>query len=141
MRTRDSGPVPNPLRRHDAWFPGHGLDVASLHQVAFEIVGEHDFSSFCKRPKVAPGEEPVSLVRRVTEASWVDVGNGELVFHIAGSAFCHQMVRSIVGFHVAIGRGKRSAGEMRAVLAAKDRRVAEQPAPPHGLTLMAVHYD
>ena len=79
-------------------------------------------------------------MRRITEAGWSDVGDGELVFEIAGSAFCHQMVRSIVGFHVAVGRGKRSAGEVRSVIAACDRRFAEQPAPPHGLTLVDVTY-
>ncbi len=133
--------VPDPFSARFAWWVPEPLNLPVMQLACDPLLGEHDFSSFCKRPKVAPGEEPVSLVRRVTEASWVDIGDGELVFHIAGSAFCHQMVRSIVGFHVAIGRGKRSAGEMRAVLAAKDRRVAEQPAPPHGLTLMAVRYD
>jgi tRNA pseudouridine38-40 synthase len=133
-------PVPDPFSARFAWWVPEPLRLPLMQLACDPLLGEHDFSSFCKRPKVAPGEEPVSLTRRVTEATWNDLGDGELVFEIAGSAFCHQMVRSIVGFHAAVGRGKRSAGEVRAVLAARDRQVAEQPAPPHGLTLVAVHY-
>jgi tRNA pseudouridine38-40 synthase len=51
------------------------------------------------------------------------------------------MVRSIVGFLVAVGRGKRRADETASVLAARDRAAAGQPAPPHGLTLWQVDYD
>jgi tRNA pseudouridine38-40 synthase len=63
-----------------------------------------------------------------------------LRFEIEGSAFCHQMVRSIVGFLVATGRGKRQPEETLTVLAARDRSFAEQPAPPHGLVLWHVDY-
>jgi tRNA pseudouridine38-40 synthase len=133
-------PAPDPFLARYAWWVPEPLNVPVMQLACDPFLGEHDFSSFCKRPKVAPGADPASLVRRVTEATWVDSGDGELVFQIAGSAFCHQMVRSIVGFHVAVGRGKRSAGEARAVLAARDRQAAEQPAPPHGLTLVSVAY-
>ncbi len=103
------------------------------------LLGEHDFSSFCRRPKRDDDDE-VSLVRRVSGARWTDLGDGLLRFEIEGSAFCHQMVRSIVGFHVAVGRGRRSAGELMGVLAARDRNAAGSPAPPHGLTLQTVDY-
>lgn len=133
-------PVPDPFTSRYAWWVPQPLNVAVMRLACDPFLGQHDFSSFCKRPKVGPGEDPVSLVRRIDEATWTDRGDGELVFEIAGSAFCHQMVRSIVGFHVAVGRGKRSAGEIMGVLAAKSRQVAEPPAPPHGLTLIDVTY-
>jgi tRNA pseudouridine38-40 synthase len=133
-------PTPDPFSARFAWWVPQPLNVAVMQLACEPFLGEQDFSSFCKRPKVGPGEEPLSLVRRITEARWSDLGDGELVFEIAGSAFCHQMVRSIVGFHVAVGRGKRSAGEVRGVLAARDRQAAEQPAPPHGLTLVDIAY-
>ena len=133
-------PVPDPFSARFAWWVPEPLNLAVMRLACDPFLGTQDFSSFCKRPKVGPGEEPFSLVRRIIEASWTDRGDGELVFDIAGSAFCHQMVRSIVGFHVAVGRGKRSAGEVRSVLAAKSRHVAEPAAPPHGLTLTSVIY-
>ena len=68
-------------------------------------------------------------------------GEGVLRFEIEGSAFCHQMVRSIVGLLVAIGTGKRQADEVPAILAARDRAASEQPAPSAGLTLWQVDYD
>lgn len=133
-------PIPDPFSARFAWWVPQPLNVALMRLACDPFLGTQDFSSFCKRPKVGPGEEPFSLMRRVTSATWTDLGEGELVFEIAGSAFCHQMVRSIVGFHVAVGRGKRTAGELRSVLAAKSRHVAEPAAPPHGLTLMSVIY-
>jgi tRNA pseudouridine38-40 synthase len=133
-------PQPDPFSARFAWWVAEPLHLPVMKLACDPLLGEHDFSSFCRRPKVAPGEEPASLVRRVTRAQWSDRGDGLLEFEIAGSAFCHQMVRSIVGFHVAVGRGKRSAGELRSVVAARDRRSAESPAPPHGLTLWSIDY-
>lgn len=133
-------PVADPFSARSAWWVPQPLNVALMSLACDPFLGMQDFSSFCKRPKVAPGEEPISLVRRIDEAKWTNLGNGRLVFDIAGSAFCHQMVRSIVGFHVSVGLGKRSAGEVRGVLEARDRQPAEPAAPPHGLTLVAVEY-
>lgn len=140
---------PSPFHADTMWWVAEPLDLASMRLACDPLIGEHDFSSFCRRPKstrasadVDAGEgSDVSLVRRVTRAQWFDLGDGVLRFEIHGSAFCHQMVRSIVGFHVAVGRGRRSAGELLGVMAARDRNAAVSPAPPHGLTLWAVDYD
>ncbi len=143
---------PDPLLARSVWHIASPLDLSVMRLACDPILGEHDFSSFCRRPKRKRGLEEsgaegsasasssVSLVRRVDRARWHDAGDGLLEFHIEGSAFCHQMVRSIVGFHVAVGRGKRSAGELRSVLGARNRDAAEQPAPPHGLNLLGVMY-
>ncbi len=132
---------PSPFEADTMWWVPEPLNLASMRLACDPIIGEHDFSSFCRRPKpVNDDGAEVSLVRRVTRAHWSDLGGGVLRFEIDGSAFCHQMVRSIVGFHVAVGRGRRSAGELRGVLAARDRNAAASPAPPHGLTLWAVDY-
>ncbi len=133
-------PSPNPFLARYAWHVPEPLNIATMRLACDPLLGEQDFSSFCRRPKVGPGQPPASLVRRVNDATWNDLGDGRLEFLISGSAFCHQMVRSIVGFHVAVGRGKRVAGELKWVLNAKDRAKAEQPAPPQGLTLTAVTY-
>lgn len=134
-------PVPDPFLARTAWWVPEPLDREAMAAAAQPLVGEHDFASFCRRPKVADGGVEPSLVRRVTGVRWTEMEPGDVLrFEIEGSAFCHQMVRSIVGFLVAVGRGKRRPDETAAVLAAADRSAAEQPAPPHGLTLWQVDY-
>ncbi len=64
-----------------------------------------------------------------------------LAFEIEANAFCHQMVRSLVGTLVDVGRGRKRASDMVWILRSADRQQASQPAPPQGLTLMAVRYD
>jgi tRNA pseudouridine38-40 synthase len=135
-------PVADPFLAATAWWVPEPLDLDAMTGAAQALVGEHDFASFCRRPKVANGEEEASLVRRVTGVRWSVLDPPDVLrFEIEGSAFCHQMVRSIVGFLVAVGRGKRRPDETAAVLAARDRAKAEQPAPPHGLTLWQVDYE
>jgi tRNA pseudouridine38-40 synthase len=136
--------VPDPLLARTAWWVGAPLDVSAMEAACLHLLGEHDFSSFCRKPKPGPDQdgnvvEP-SLVRRVIGARWVTLEDDILRFEIEGSAFCHQMVRSIVGFLVAVGTGKRSSEDLPGVLAARDRAAAEQPAPPHGLNLWQVDY-
>jgi tRNA pseudouridine38-40 synthase len=138
--------VDDPFLARTGWWVPKPLDVEAMNRACVHLVGERDFSSFCRKPKTRPGQgagevdEP-SLVRRVTSAGWIDLGDGLLRFDIAGSAFCHQMVRSIVGFMVGVGTGKRDADELPGVIDAGDRSRAENPAPPHGLTLWDVSYD
>lgn len=132
--------VPDPFLAPTAWWVPEPLDVGAMNAAAAHVIGEHDFSSFCRRPRRTTADE-ISLVRHVRSAAWTTHEPGDvLLFEIEGSAFCHQMVRSIVGFLVAVGRGRRQADEIPAVLAARDRAVADQPAPPHGLTLWSVTY-
>ncbi|MBV9410659.1 MAG: tRNA pseudouridine(38-40) synthase TruA, partial [Acidimicrobiia bacterium] len=90
---------------------------------------------FCRLP-----QPDVSLVRRVHDARWIGLGDGLLRFDIEASSFCHQMVRSIVGTMVDIGRGKKKAADMVSIIRAEDRATAGQPAPPHGLCLWEVLY-
>ncbi len=133
-------PVPDPFLAATSWWVSQPLDLRAMQLGCDPLIGEHDFSSFCRRVKVAEGEQPPSLVRRVIDARWEDAGDGILRFHIEGRAFCHQMVRSVVGTLVEMGSGRRRAGEMAAILRARDRSVAGQPAPPHGLVLWGVRY-
>ena len=151
-------PVPDPFLASTSWWVPGPLDVAAMNDAASSLLGEHDFSSFCRRPK---GEVEASLVRRVFTAQWTSVpldvgapGAGSdaadqgaadpdaalLRFEIAASAFCHQMVRSIVGALVRVGTGRLEPGAVAALLAAQDRDGAPQLAPPQGLTLWQVGY-
>lgn len=133
-------PEPDPFSARVAWHVDRPLSLPALRLACDPLIGEHDFATFCRRPKRADGEE-ASLVRRVTEAAWHDDGGGRLRFEIEATAFCHQMVRSIVGTLVAVGLGRMSAGEVGPALRARDRSRAGDLAPPHGLTLWAVRYD
>ena len=135
---------PMPFAARTEWWVKDTLDLDAMNAACPPIIGQHDFSSFCRRPKQGDREEPHSLVRRVDRAAWTehidDSGHRRLRFEIEGSAFCHQMVRSLVGMHVAVGLGKRSSSEVAGVLAAQDRNAAPSPAPPQGLTLWQVTY-
>ena len=129
----DRGPAPDPLRRHEAWFPGRVVDLQLMREVAADLVGEHDFSSFCRHV------EGKSNVRRLTSAEWVENGDF-LEFWVKANAFCHQMVRSLVGHTYDIGRGFTEPGSTAAVIAARDRSQVATVAPAHGLTLWEVGY-
>ena len=136
-------PVPDPFLAVSTWHVDRPLDLRLMRLACDPLIGEHDFSSFCRRPKRPDGEPPATLVRRVTSARWDDVGDvpGRLLrFEIVANAFCHQMVRSIVGTMVEVGLGRRSAGSILATLRARDRSSAAQLAPPHGLCLWEVGY-
>ena len=138
-------PAPNPLLARTTWHVPVPLDVDAMNAGAAHLLGEHDFSSFCRRPKPADGAAEVSLVRRLRHARWaagIDEPWGERLvrFDIAASSFCHQMVRSIVGTLVDVGRGQRAAASIPATLAARDRTAAGRVAPPTGLVLMGVDY-
>lgn len=133
------GPVPDPFRHRFVWHVPEPLDLRALTLACDPLIGEHDFTSFC-RAAHRPDGTTASSVRRVTGARWVDAGDGTLEFRISASAFCHQMVRSIVGTLVEVGRGRRRAGEVMGILRARDRAAAGQLAPPTGLCLWSVDY-
>lgn len=135
-------PVPHPLRAGTSWHVARPLALWAMQAAGDPLVGEHDFASFCRLPKVADGEQPPSLVRRVRSVRWRRLGETPMLrFEITATSFCHQMVRSIVGTMVDVGLGKRTPGDMTAVLRARDRAAAPTVAPAHGLVLWSVGYD
>ncbi len=136
-----NAPVHDPFRARTAWHVPHPLDPALLTLACDPFIGEHDFSAFCRRPRPRAGEEPPSLRRRVLSASWSEPEPWVRRLEIEAVAFCHQMVRSIVGTLVAAGRGRIRPGEISAVLASGDRARAAPVAPPEGLCLWRVRYE
>ena len=133
---------PDVFRRAYAWHVPEPLDPAAMDDAADLLVGEHDFASFCSRSQqVIDGEVRVApTVRRVRRAGWSRPSPGLLLFDIEANSFCRQMVRSIVGTLVEVGRGRRPAGDIPRVLEARDRAAAGGVAPPHGLCLESVAY-
>jgi len=143
--------VPNPFLARTTWHVPVALDASAMNEAAHALLGDRDFSSFCRRPKPRSGHDDPSLVRRLLAARWQQVSprgdddgltaSGRLLrFEITATSFCHQMVRSIVGTLVDVGLGRRPADAMAAVLDARDRNAAGQVAPPVGLTLWSVDY-
>ena len=132
-------PVPDPFKAHLAWHVDEPLDIDLLRLACDPLVGEHDFSAFCRRPKRRDGAE-ASLRRHVHRAGWADLGDGVLRFEISANAFCHQMVRSLVGTLVDAGRGRIRPGELLGILDGRNRDGAGGLAPPQGLCLWEVRY-
>jgi len=130
-------PAPDPFLASTTWHVEQPLELAALRLSCDPLIGEHDFSSFCRVPKRIPD---ASLVRLVYDARWVDLGEGLLRFDIAASSFCQQMVRAVVGTMVPMGLGRQRAGEMAGILRARDRSAANRVAPARGLCLWQVVY-
>jgi tRNA pseudouridine38-40 synthase len=128
--------APDPFRARYAWWVPESLDLTPMRLAADPFLGEHDFSSFCRR-----GPEGSTSVRRVLESEWLDEGDGVLMYEIRATAFCWQMVRSIVGTLVDVGIGKIRPGEIMGILRTRDRSAAGRIAPPHGLCLWDVGYE
>jgi tRNA pseudouridine38-40 synthase len=125
--------LPDPLRRHVCWHVAGSLDLTAMNEVAADLSGQHDFASFCRVPQGG------TTFRTVIEADWTE-DQDLTIFRIRANAFCHQMVRSLVGFCVDVGRGRRKSDQITAVLEARDRAAASLLAPPQGLILWEVGY-
>ena len=124
----------DPVRRVDVLWHRRALDVDAMRTAALELLGEHDFAAFCRR------REGASTVRTLRELSWTREGPGLVVATVVADAFCHNMVRSLVGACVAVGEGRRPASWAGEVLASAERSSAVTVMPPHGLTLEEVTY-
>ena len=84
--------------------------------------------------------EGSTTTRRVLESRWCDAGDGVLRYEIRATAFCWQMVRAVVGTLVEVGTGRLRPGDVMGILRARDRALAGNLAPPHGLCLWEVGY-
>lgn len=125
--------VQDPLRRRDTlWWP-RALDVAAMHAAAQRLLGEHDFAAYCKR------REGATTVRRLLRLEVIrDAGLLELT--VVADAFCHSMVRALVGSLIAVGEGRRPVEWPATVLAGRQRDPGGRVVPAHGLTLVEVTY-
>ncbi len=132
--------IPNPFLIGMCWHVPKPLDLRAMRAAGTPLLGQHDFTTFCRRQLNAEGETK-SRVRRLQHADWRVQPDGTLLFEIKASSFCQQMVRAIVGTMVDVGHGKFNVADVKAMLEAKDRTTAGQVAPPQGLTLWHVGYD
>jgi tRNA pseudouridine38-40 synthase len=127
--------APDPFLSRTAWWVHTPLDLSLLRLGADPFLGEHDFASFCRA-----GPAGSTTMRRVLDSRWVDLGDGVLHYEIRATAYCWQMVRSIVGTLVDVGIGKITPGDVLRILRTRDRAAAGRVAPPEGLCLWEVGY-
>jgi tRNA pseudouridine38-40 synthase len=110
------------------------LDAEAMHEAAQQLIGLHDFASFCK-PR-----EKSTTIRELQEVSVVRAAGGVIEIELQADAFCHNMVRSIVGALIAVGRGKADGAKLRELLEKTNREGSFKVVAPHGLTLLAIGY-
>jgi len=137
-RIADAGRAPDPLiRRHVLTYP-RALEVGTLGEASRSLTGLRDFCAFC-RPR-----EGATTVRDLTEFSWRREDSGPdaglVVATVRADAFCHSMVRSLVGAVLAVGDGRRDGEWLSRVASAPKRSPAIAVAPARGLTLEEVVY-
>ena len=133
-RVVDGSTALDPLRRHEVLRHPRPLDVERLNESAEPLLGEHDFAAFCRRRAGA------STVRTLLEVAWARHPDGLLVATLRADAFCHSMVRALIGAMLPVGEGRRPADWPRQVLVGGVRDPLVTVAPARGLTLEEVAY-
>lgn len=133
-RISDDPAIIDPLRRRDTVLVRRQLDVEAMDAAARRLVGLHDFGAFCRKRAGA------TTVRTLLDYSWRRTGSGVIEATVVADAFCHSMVRALVGAVVPVGEGRRAVGWPAQVLAAQVRDAAVVVMPPHGLSLEEVVY-
>jgi tRNA pseudouridine38-40 synthase len=122
-----------PLERHMALSWSRPLNLDALNEAAQGVIGEHDFAAFCKPRDFA------SSVREIQDLTWRRV-DGRAVMAIRADAFCHSMVRSLVGVMLPVGDGRRAVSWPAEVLASRTRHSAVTVMPSFPLVLEEVGY-
>ncbi len=133
-RLADDLATPDPLRRRDTANVKGRLDEHRLAEAAYRLVGLRDFAAFCRR------REGATTIRTLLRYTWERQDDGVLAATVVADAFCHSMVRSLVGAVLPVGQGRQDVGWAAEVLAAGRRDAAVRVMPPHGLSLEAVEY-
>ena len=133
-RVIDDPAAVDPLTRTHVLAWPRPLDLAALNEASDLLVGEHDFASFCKR------REGATTIRTLLDLAWVRDDHGILVATVRADAFCHSMVRSLVGCLLAVGDGRRPVAWAGRILHAGARDSSVTTAHAHGLTLEEVGY-
>ncbi len=124
----------DPRTRHLTYWIDDQLDLDRMNQAASSILGLHDWTTYC-RPR--PG---ATRVRELQIFSWRRDPDGTLVATIQADAFCHNMVRNLVGMCIAVGRGRLAVTDATILRDQRTRTSAFIVIPPHGLTLVEVGY-
>jgi tRNA pseudouridine38-40 synthase len=122
------------IDRHRVWHLPYDLDLHAIRQAMPHLIGSHDFTSF-QGPR-ASTKDPVCTISHLSLHTDLTIA----IVRIQSNRFLKQMVRTIVGTLIEVGRHKRSPDTIRGILQARDRRAAGETAPAHGLYLIQVLY-
>ena len=130
-----NSPVRPAMQRNYCWAVFPPLDIGRMSEAATNLLGRHDFTSFS-----TVHTDVKDFVRTIRDISIDADGSGMIRFLVEADGFLRYMVRTIVGTLVEVGKGKREAESMPALLQARDRNLAGMTAPPQGLFLQEVKY-
>ena len=133
-RVADAVALHDPLQRHRTAWVSAELDVEAMDAAALGLLGLHDFASYCK-PR-----DGATTIRTLQSFGWTKDDDGVLVAEVKADAFCHSMVRALVGACVAVGEGRLAAEELIALRDDRQRTNAFKVMPARGLTLKQVGY-
>ena len=125
---------PNPLLRERAYRSWLPLDVSAMHEASQELLGLHDFAGFCRK------REGGTTIRTLLRFDWSITQEGLIRADVQADAFCHSMVRGLVGAVLSIGEGKRDKQWLVEYLNQRERSSGLFIAPAHALTLDSVEY-
>lgn len=124
----------DPLRRNDVVLRQRRLDLDAMNAAAAGLLGEHDFAALCKQ------REGGTTIRRLLTLGWTRDAAGLAVMEVSADAFCHSMVRSLVGLMLPVGEGRQEPAWAADVVVAGVRDPHVTVMPPHGLVLEEVLY-
>ena len=133
-RIADEPGLVDPLVRRNVLARSRPLDLDAMNRAAAGLTGEHDFAAFCRK------REGATTVRTLLDLSWARDETGLAVATVRADAFCHNMVRSLVGVMIPVGEGRRPASWATELLAARVRDPGVTVARALGLTLEEVAY-
>jgi tRNA pseudouridine38-40 synthase len=133
-RIADPVALRDPRRRnHTLWHPAD-LDLEAMDDAAHSLLGLHDFASYC-RPR--PG---ATTIRTLQDFHWRRDADGVLVATVEADAFCHSMVRALVGACVAVGEARLPVRRVAGIRDETARGSEFIVMPSRGLTLLGVGY-
>lgn len=133
-RVADAAAPRNPLlRNHILWYPA-ALDLEAMNRAAQSLLGLHDFAAYC-RPR-----EGATTIRTLQEFTWQREPDGVLIARLKADAFCHSMVRSLVGATISVGDGKLQDDRLEQIMDARERTSAFKVLPAKGLVLVEIGY-
>jgi tRNA pseudouridine38-40 synthase len=133
-RVCDDVTGPDPLRRHDTLWYRREVEIGPMNEAAALLLGEHDFAAFCRRRAGA------ATVRELLALSWTRPEATVAEATVIADAFCHSMVRALMGALLKVGDGARPPSWPAQVLTARVRDPGVPVVPPHGLCLEEVRY-
>lgn len=133
-RVADLPGLVDPLTRRHVLAWQRPLDLDAMNEAAAGLIGLKDFASFCKR------REGATTVRTLLELSWERNSDGVAQARVVADAFCHNMVRSLVGCLLTVGDGRREPAWTAEMMQAGRRDPAVAVVQAHGLCLEEVGY-